>query len=166
MLHANHLFRRPVVRQYWLPDRTSSLAHSHEHRAPSWMDLLYDLVFVVTLSKLGSAFATIVNSPEGSGQATLNLFQLFIPIYFQWLQVLRCAHTKTSIALLHIVILLQMNNFLNRHDGEDVWSMLLVSVNLLLNMFIAINVKTCSVDHECVAVSSFLAGARLVISVS
>ena len=51
------------------------------------MDLLYDLVFVVTLSKLGSAFATLMNSPEGSGQATLNLFQLFIPVYFHWLQV-------------------------------------------------------------------------------
>ena len=44
--------------------------------------------------------------------------------------------------------------------------MLLVSVNLLLNMFIAINVKTCSVDHECVAISSFIAGTRLAISVS
>ena len=53
------------------------------------MDLLYDLVFVVTLSKLGSAFATILNSSEGSGYAVLNLFQLFVPVYFHWLQVRR-----------------------------------------------------------------------------
>ena len=58
-----------------------------------------------------------------------------------------------------------MNNFLNRHDSEDVWGMLLVGLNLLLNMFIAINVTTCTVEHECVAITSFIGGTRLVIAV-
>ena len=64
------------------------------------MDLLYDLVFVVTLSKLGSAFATLMNSPEGSGQATLNLFQLFIPVYFHWLQVRQCVRASAFVLIL------------------------------------------------------------------
>ena len=70
------------------------------------MDLLYDLVFVVTLSKLGSAFATLMNSPEGSGQATLNLFQLFIPVYFHWLQVWirQCARAPAFVLILPSVL--------------------------------------------------------------
>ena len=43
--------------------------------------------------------------------------------------------------------------------------MLFVALNMALNMFIAINIKTCAVQYECVAIASFIAATRLIVSV-
>src|ERR687887_2479227 len=58
--------------------RTAS-AERHEERHATWLELFLDLVFVVAIAELGTAFAHHV-----SAQGFLSYLALFVPIWWAW----------------------------------------------------------------------------------
>ncbi|GMI37511.1 hypothetical protein TrCOL_g7526 [Triparma columacea] len=69
--HLNYLpfWRKPVARQYWVKTDygfVSSLSINKENRAATPADLVFDLVFVVLLNRLGRALRAELNNDCGS----------------------------------------------------------------------------------------------------
>ena len=125
------LRRRPVPRQWWLEDGTSSLSlHPHEERAATPNDLVLDLAFVVLLSKLGSVFRdnltcavhTNLNDVGFGWLAARDFMALFAPVWFSWVHI---------------------TGYLNRFDAEDTVHFALFVVNVLTAVAIALPLKSC-----------------------
>ena len=50
------VYCKPIPRQLWLKDGSSSLQHLEEERVATSNDLVLDLMYVLILSRLGSSF--------------------------------------------------------------------------------------------------------------
>ncbi len=73
---------------------------THEHRKPTWLELLFDLLFTVTLAKLGKDFMETALH-KGITLAVQDYIFIFFPAYGTWLPISR---------------------FLNQYDTEDTLS--------------------------------------------
>ncbi|GMH57871.1 hypothetical protein TrRE_jg13423, partial [Triparma retinervis] len=132
--HLNYLpiWRKPLARQYWVKTDfgfVSSLALSKEQRAATPADLVFDLVFVVLLNRLGRSLRAELNDDAWS--AYRDFFALFIPIWFQWYTVV---------------------GFLNRFETKDVVFTLYFVANLISMSFVGVSAERCgsaSLREEC-----------------
>jgi low temperature requirement protein LtrA len=68
-----------VERQWWQPPQLI-LADEHEERRVTWLELFYDLVFVVVISQLTHYLAEHV-----SRAGALSFVLLFVPIWWVWI---------------------------------------------------------------------------------
>ncbi len=64
----------------WQPPRLRTNEESEEERKATWLELFYDLIFVVAISELSHSL-----SKDVSVQGFISFVALFIPIWFCWL---------------------------------------------------------------------------------
>eukprot|EP00520_Triparma_pacifica_P004017 CAMPEP_0118656934 /NCGR_PEP_ID=MMETSP0785-20121206/13743_1 /TAXON_ID=91992 /ORGANISM="Bolidomonas pacifica, Strain CCMP 1866" /LENGTH=505 /DNA_ID=CAMNT_0006549805 /DNA_START=23 /DNA_END=1537 /DNA_ORIENTATION=+ len=146
--HPNYLplWQKPLARQFWVKTDygyVSSLSLRKEHRAATPADLVFDLVFVVLLNRLGRSLrAEIDDNPVN---AYRDFFALFIPIWFQWFNVV---------------------GFLNRFETKDFVFAVFFVLNLISMSFVGVSAERCGsaqIREECGDFAWSIAWNRLLL---
>jgi low temperature requirement protein LtrA len=105
---------RIMLREIWRPPRLQTeVDDEHEHRA-TWLELFYDVVYIATISQLGSALGEDI-----SAGGFLRFVILFLPIWWSWSGI---------------------TFYMNRFIVDDFWHRLLIFVQMLAIAVVAFSI--------------------------
>src|SRR3954452_13517978 len=104
-----------MLREIWRPPRLQTeVDDEHEHRA-TWLELFYDVVYVATISQLGSALGE-----DMSAGGFLRFVLLFLPIWWSWSGI---------------------TFYMNRFIVDDFWHRFLIFVQIIAISVVAFSVS-------------------------
>jgi low temperature requirement protein LtrA len=103
-----------MLREIWRPPRLQNEVHDEfEHRA-TWLELFYDVVYIATISQLGSALGEDI-----SWGGFLRFVILFLPIWWSWSGI---------------------TFYMNRFIVDDFWHRILIFVQMIALAVVAFSI--------------------------
>ena len=102
------------MKSWWQPPRLRIGSDEAEHRHATWLELFYDLVFVVAVSQLAHYL-----SKDVSISGFLGFVVLFVPVWWAWIGT---------------------TFYANRFDSDDVGRRLLMGLQMLASAALAVNI--------------------------